>query len=186
MTMRIGILGSTRGTVMQSLIDAGVDISLVLSNKEDAYILERAHKQGIAAEFIPVNGQSRDAYDEKLSSAFRDAGVGFILLIGYMRILSKSFTDAWAGRIINVHPSLLPRHAGLMDEAVYQAVLDSGDTESGCTIHYVDDVLDGGDILLQKKCKIEKSETVQSLKSKVQALEASAYLEAISLLKETA
>ena len=98
-----------------------------------------------------------------------------------MRILSSGFTTFWKGRCINVHPSLLPKHAGGMDLAVHQAVIDAGEHESGCTIHQVTDVVDSGPIIVQKIVKVDKDDTAESLKAKVQLLEGIAFVEAIEM-----
>jgi phosphoribosylamine--glycine ligase/phosphoribosylglycinamide formyltransferase/phosphoribosylformylglycinamidine cyclo-ligase/phosphoribosylamine--glycine ligase/phosphoribosylformylglycinamidine cyclo-ligase len=122
---------------------------------------------------------SREQYDAECTAVLAGAGVEYVLLVGYMRILSAEFTEYWAGRCINVHPSLLPKHAGGMDLAVHQAVIDAKETESGCTIHEVTEEVDGGPIVVQKVVKVESSDTAESLKAKVQALEGPAFIEAI-------
>lgn len=191
MTLRLGILGSTRGTVMQSIawaIECGTldaSIELVVSNKPDAIILQRAAALAIPNRFIDPVGHDREQYDEKITAAFKSTKVDLILLIGYMRILSKSFVEVWHHKVINVHPSLLPKHGGLMDKAVHQSVLSAGDTQSGCTIHYVDENIDSGEIVLQKFCDIAPGETVDSLKEKVQGLERQAFVEAINIIGTT-
>jgi phosphoribosylglycinamide formyltransferase-1 len=173
---------------MQALIEAiaqgelPAEIVMVLSNKQDAIILQRAREHGIPAMFVDPTGLSKEAFDEKISGMLRAARVDKILLIGYMKILSPSFVAAWDRKIINVHPSLLPKYAGLMSGAVHQAVLDAGDTIAGCTIHFVNEILDGGEIILQKTCAVEPGDTVQSLKEKVQALESVAFVEVIKQL----
>ena len=96
-----------------------------------------------------------------------------------MRILSEDFVLNWSGKIINVHPSLLPKHAGGMNENVHKQVLDSGDKETGCTIHLVTAKVDGGPILIQKKCRVVPGDTVESLKERVQKLEGEAFIEII-------
>jgi len=110
-------------------------------------------------------------------------GVDLVLLIGFMRILSADFCLKWGGRLLNVHPSLLPKYAGGMDTEVHKEVLKSGDLETGCTIHFVTDDVDGGPILIQKKCNIEDCDTVETLKNKVQKLEGEAFIEAIQLIQ---
>ena len=102
-----------------------------------------------------------------------------VLLIGFMRILSRGFVSAWEGKIVNVHPSLLPKHAGGMNESVHQQVLDAKDKETGCTVHLVTTRVDEGPILVQKKCVVDPEDTVGSLKNKVQRLEGEAFIEAI-------
>lgn len=186
--MRIGILGSTRGTVMSSLIDAirnkecRAEVALVISNKSDAPILENAKKQGVAADFIDPSGLSKDQYDQQLSDRFLKEAVDLIILIGYMRILSNPMVTAWQNKIINTHPSLLPAFAGGMDLNVHQMVIDANVKESGCTIHYVTEALDAGPIILQKKCIVLPTDTAEHLKARVQALESIALIEVINKL----
>ena len=187
MTLQLGILGSTRGSVMEAIVAAietgalDAHINIVISNNRDAFILERATANGILSRYINPEGLSRNAYDTRLAENLREVDVDLVLLIGYMRILSPSFIEAFRHKILNVHPSLLPHYKGLMDRAVHQAVLDAGDTVSGCSIHYVDENVDGGKILLRKMCSVVQGETVDSLKEKVQQLEKEAYVEAIQL-----
>ena len=101
-----------------------------------------------------------------------------------MRILSKEFCSEWSDKILNVHPSLLPKYAGGMDKNVHEEVLKNKDLETGCTIHFVTDKLDAGPILVQKKCTVEQNDTAQTLKQRVQALEGKAFLEAIKLIQQ--
>ena len=108
--------------------------------------------------------------------------IDLILLIGWMRILSPVLVKSYKNKIINVHPSLLPKFAGGMDTNVHKEVLDAGETETGCTIHYVDETVDGGEIILQKKCIIEPYDTPDTLKAKVQKLEGEAFVEVIASL----
>ena len=107
-----------------------------------------------------------------------------VLLIGFMRILSAQFCKEWKRRILNVHPSLLPKYAGGMDTNVHEEVIKNGDPETGCTIHFVTETVDGGPILIQKKCSVDKNETPESLKKKVQSLEGEAFIEAIKLFQK--
>jgi len=116
-----------------------------------------------------------------MTNILKEHNVDLILLIGFMRILSSTFCRNWAGKILNVHPSLLPKYAGRMDTNVHEEVLKNNDKETGCTIHLVTDEVDGGPIILQKKCKVDSSDTIDSLKSKVQNLEGEAFLEAIPM-----
>ncbi len=185
--LRIGVLGSTRGTALIPVIEAcasgnlNAEIMAVVSNKKDALILEKGKALGVTVttKFISSKGLSRAQYDAECSATLVEAGVEFVVLVGYMRILSKQFCDFWAGRCINVHPSLLPKHAGGMDLAVHKAAIDAGDTESGCTIHQVTEEVDGGPVVVQKSVKIEVGETAESLKAKVQPLEGPAFVEAL-------
>jgi phosphoribosylamine--glycine ligase/phosphoribosylglycinamide formyltransferase/phosphoribosylformylglycinamidine cyclo-ligase/phosphoribosylamine--glycine ligase/phosphoribosylformylglycinamidine cyclo-ligase len=161
--LRIGVLGSTRGTALVPVIEAcakaGIhaEIVAVVSNKSSAPILDKGRALGatVMTKFISSKGLSREQYDAECTAALLGAGVEFVLLVGYMRILSKPFTDFWKGRCINVHPSLLPKHAGGMDLAVHQAVIDAKESESGCTIHQVTESVDGGPIVVQKRVQVE-------------------------------
>ena len=105
-----------------------------------------------------------------------------VLLVGFMRILSAEFCRKWQDRILNVHPSLLPKYAGGMDTNVHEEVLRNGDMETGCTIHFVTEEVDAGPILIQKKCAVGGGDTVESLKTKVQELEGMAFIEAIEMI----
>jgi phosphoribosylglycinamide formyltransferase-1 len=182
---RLAVLGSTRGTDMQAIIDAIANqtllasIEVVISNKQDAYILERARLHQLNAVFVDPACLSREEYDKKLVAVLSQYQVDLIVLIGYMRILSNHFIVHWRNKIINVHPSLLPAFAGGMDNNVHQAVLNAGVKETGCTVHYVTEDIDAGPILIQKRCAILVDDTVESLKSRVQKLEAEALIEAI-------
>ena len=185
--LRIGVLGSTRGTALIPVMEAcasgelHAEIVAVVSNKSSAPILDKGRSLGptVTTKFISSKGLSREQYDAECTSVLAGAGVEYVLLVGYMRILSGEFTRYWDGRCINVHPSLLPKHAGGMDLAVHQAVIDAKETESGCTIHEVTEEVDGGPIVVQKVVKVEPTDTAESLKAKVQALEGPAFIEAI-------
>lgn len=186
--LRIGVLGSTRGTALIPVIEAcennsiPAEIVAVVSNRSQALILEKGKALGpsVRTKFVSAKGLSRAQHDAEVTGALLGAGVDFVLLVGYMRILSKSFCDFWRGRCINVHPSLLPKHAGGMDLEVHQAVLDAKETESGCTIHEVTEAVDGGPIVIQKTVSVEPNDTAESLKAKVQALEGPAFIEALA------
>ncbi len=187
--IRIGILGSTRGTNLVALHEAIVqkklaaDIAIVLSNKADAFILEQAAKLGLPTQFISPQHCTREEYDQQVSTVLRNQHVDLIVLIGYMRILSVPFVETWQHKIINVHPSLLPAFAGLMDLDVHRAVIAAQATETGCTVHYVTAEVDAGPILLQKKCEVLASDTPESLKKRVQQLERQALVQAIQILE---
>ncbi len=185
--MRLGILGSTRGTNLLAIIEAiqqkkmSAQVSIVISNQAEALILERAKEQGLSAEFLDPTGMTRDAYDQCVSARLHDHEVDLVVLIGYMRILSAAFVREWENKIINVHPSLLPAFAGKMDLDVHRAVLAAGVSETGCTVHYVTAEVDAGPIIIQKKCAVLPTDTPELLKQRVQQLEGAALLEAIQL-----
>jgi phosphoribosylglycinamide formyltransferase-1 len=183
--VRLGILGSTKGTDMQAIISSissgelAASIGVVISNKSDAYILTRAKKHGLTTEFIDHRNKTREVFDQEISKILEQHGIDLVLLIGFMRILSPWFCSHWEGRVFNVHPSLLPLYAGGMDTNVHEAVIKNGDEETGCTIHMVTEDLDAGPIIVQKKCIVEKGDTPETLKEKVQCLEGEAFIEAI-------
>ena len=187
--IKLGVIGSTKGTDLCAIFDAiktgelNAQASVVMSNLKSAYILERAKKHNVPAVFISHKGKSREAFDAEITSLLKEHNVDLVLLIGFMRILSAEFCREWRDRLLNVHPSLLPKYAGGMDTNVHKDVLNNGETETGCTIHYVTDALDGGPILIQKKCNVEPDETVETLKTKVQKLEGEAFIEAIQLIQ---
>jgi phosphoribosylamine--glycine ligase/phosphoribosylglycinamide formyltransferase/phosphoribosylformylglycinamidine cyclo-ligase/phosphoribosylamine--glycine ligase/phosphoribosylformylglycinamidine cyclo-ligase len=185
--LRIGVMGSTRGTallpVMEACADGSVhaEIVAVLSNRSSAPILEKGESLGpsVVTKFLPSAGLTRSQYDAQCTAALVGAGVDFVLLVGYMRILSREFCEYWAGRCINVHPSLLPLHAGGMDLDVHRAVIEAKEAESGCTIHQVTENVDGGPIVVQKRVPVDPADTPETLKAKVQAMEGPAFVEAI-------
>jgi phosphoribosylglycinamide formyltransferase-1 len=185
MSLKVGVLGSTRGTAMQGVIDAvgagtlDVEIVIVISDKATATILKRAERHAIRALLLDPAGMAREDYDRRVTEALRDADAQLVLMIGYMRIVSSTFVDAWRGRLLNVHPSLLPAFAGLMNARVHEAVLTSGVAETGCTIHQVTEYVDGGPIVLQRRCAVLPGDTVESLKDRVQALEQAAFVEVL-------
>lgn len=187
--IKLGVIGSTKGTDLCAIFDAiktgelNAQASVVMSNRKSAYILERAKKHNVPAVFISHKGKSREAFDAEITSLLKEYNVDLVLLIGFMRILSAEFCREWRDRLLNVHPSLLPKYAGGMDTNVHKDVLNNGETETGCTIHFVTDAVDGGPILIQKKCNVEPDETVETLKTKVQKLEGEAFIEAIQLIQ---
>lgn len=181
-------MGSTRGTDLQAIINGinngsiDAQVNIVISNNKEAYILERAELNKLPFKFISDQEISREEFCNRATKVLKDNGVDFILLIGFMKILSTKFCREWSDKILNVHPSLLPKYAGGMNSKVHQQVLESGDLETGCTIHFVTEEVDQGPILIQKRCKVESSDTVNSLKERVQILEGEAFIEAINLL----
>lgn len=187
--LKLAVLGSTRGTDLDAIvsaIDEGIlnaTIKLVISNKENAYILKRAEKNNIKSMFLSDNSVTREEYGNLLNKIFIDNNVDIVLLIGFMRILSKSFCKKWDNKILNVHPSLLPKYAGGINNNVHRDVLKNKDSETGCTIHYVTANVDSGPILIQKKCEVQPGDTIESLKDRVQHLEGQAFIEALHLIE---
>ena len=189
MKLKVGVLGSTRGTALQGVLDAiaahtlDAELVLVLSDKAAAPILDRARQHCVPALFLDPAGLKRAEYDALVTEALQQAGAQLVLLIGYMRIVSPPFVHAWRGRLLNVHPSLLPAFGGLMDTRVHQAVLDAGVAETGCTIHQVTEDVDAGPIILQRRCPVLPHDTADTLKERVQALEQAAFVEVLQQWK---
>ncbi|MFQ6675122.1 MAG: phosphoribosylglycinamide formyltransferase [Fidelibacterota bacterium] len=188
--VKLGILGSTKGTDLQAIIDAigrgelDASVEVVISNRKNAIILDRARHHGIDAVFISHKDKTREEFDAEISRELEKRGVQLVLLIGFMRILSAQFCRRWRNRVMNVHPSLLPAFAGGMDMNVHEAVLNAGVKETGCTIHFVTENVDAGPIVIQKRCTVEPDDTPETLKKKVQTLEGKAFIEAIHLFQE--
>ena len=185
--LRLGILASTRATDMQALIDSieqkklNAAISIVISNKANAFALERAKKHGIKAVFVGQKNNTREEFDKKVSKILDGNRVDLILLIGYMRILSPWFVSKYKNKIMNIHPSLLPKYSGGMDLDVHAKVLKNKEKVTGCTLHFVDENLDAGPIIMQKEVQIEENETPDTLKPKVQKVEQELIVKAIDL-----
>ena len=172
---RLAILISGRGSNMQALIDAcahgdiAAEVVSVISNKPEAAGLDKASSAGIHTACIDHrNFETRDAFDSALAAELQRHEVDLVILAGFMRILTASFIDAFQGRLLNIHPSLLPKYPGLN---THQRALDAGDTEAGVTVHFVTPELDGGPPILQATVAIEADDTAQTLASKVMTKE---------------
>lgn len=188
--MNIAILASTNGTDLEAIIDEmkggkmpGVELKFVLVNRENCGAAEKARYAGIPVVFLdPRTKQDkvlgREVYDRHIDKVCKMYEIDLIVLVGWMRILSGWFVKQYPKRIINVHPSLLPKYPG-MDLDVHAAVIEAGEKESGMTIHYVDEGVDTGEIILQKMLPVVAGETPESLKIKVQVLEKKWYPEVI-------
>jgi len=183
----VGVLISGRGTNLQALIDAaaagglGGRIAVVISNVESAPGLERARQAGIPALVRDHRGCPRERFDEQLVSLLREHAVDLVCLAGYMRLLSPVFIRAFAGRILNVHPSLLPAFPGL--EAQRQA-WDHGVKVSGATVHLVDESLDSGPIVLQEAVPVLSSDTAEGLAARILEAEHRIYPRAVRAMLE--
>jgi len=188
MTKRIGVLLSGRGSNFEALADSVVsrripnaEIALVLSNREAAAGIDRARARGLATRVIPSKGLEREAYDRLVVAALNEAKVDLVCLAGYMRLLSPYFVAAFPERILNIHPSLLPSFPGL--EAQKQA-LDYGVKFAGCTVHFVDENLDAGPIILQSVVPVEDRDTEETLSARILKEEHRMYSEAVKLVLE--
>jgi phosphoribosylglycinamide formyltransferase-1 len=178
---RVGVLISGRGSNLAALIDAadGYEIVLVISNRADAGGLQRAADAGIATLVIPHTGKSRETFDAEMDAALRDAQVEIVCLAGFMRILSDGFTRAWEGKLLNIHPSLLPAYKGTQ---VHERVIAAGEVQSGATVHFVVPELDAGPMIAQARVPVHPSDTPEILSARVLEVEHSLYPAALKLL----
>jgi phosphoribosylglycinamide formyltransferase 1 len=179
---RVAVLISGRGSNLGSLIDAAAGsykIILVISNIEGAAGLERAEAAGIATAVIPHAGKSREAFDAEMDAALRAAHAEIVVLAGFMRILSDSFVRGWEGRLINIHPSLLPAYKGIR---VHERVIEAGEKLSGASVHFVVPELDAGPVIAQASMPVAPGDTPQTLADRVLAVEHKLYPEALKLL----
>jgi phosphoribosylglycinamide formyltransferase-1 len=188
MKKRIGVLLSGRGSNFEALaanVASGripnAEIAIALSNREDARGIEKARVLGIEARVISSKGLEREAYDKLVVTALQEKRVDLVCLAGYMRLLSPQFVAAFHNRILNIHPSLLPAFPGL--EAQRQA-LEQGAKFSGCTVHFVDENLDAGPIVLQACVPIEDSDTPETLSERILREEHRIYAEAVRIVLE--
>jgi phosphoribosylglycinamide formyltransferase-1 len=184
-TKKLGILLSGRGSNFEAIADSiktgtlRAEIAIVISNRADAPGLESAKRRGLNAVLIPSKGRVRDEHDADVIAALHHAQVDLICLAGYMRLLSSHFIQAFPNRIVNIHPSLLPAFPGM--DAQKQA-LEYGVKVTGCTVHFVDEHLDNGPIILQKTVPVLDSDDVQALSARILEQEHVAYSEAIGLI----
>lgn len=183
---KLAVLVSGRGTNLQAIIDSiqkgelAAGIAIVASNVKDAPALGRAGKHGIESVFLdPKSFSGKGDYDKALIDLLQARSVDLVCLAGYMRILNKPFIQAFAGRIINIHPSLLPAFPGL--NAQKQA-LDYGAKFSGCTVHFVDEKVDGGPVILQAVVPIYETDNEETLSARILEQEHMLYPKAIRLI----
>lgn len=188
MKKRIAILLSGRGSNFKALADSvaagripNAEIALVLSNREGAPGVERARERGLPAAVIPSKGLEREAYDKLVVAELQRQRVDLVCLAGYMRLLSAHFVSAFPNRILNIHPSLLPSFPGL--EAQRQAI-EHGAKFSGCTVHFVDENLDAGPVILQAVVPVEDSDTPETLAERILREEHRIYSEAVCIVLE--
>ena len=184
--MRIGILISGRGSNMVALADAvragrvpGAEVAVVLSDKAMAAGLARARERGIEAVVVERRGRTREEHEREIIAVLREHGVELVCLAGYMRLLSPCFVAEFRASILNIHPSLLPAFPGL--DAQRQAI-EHGVRFSGCTVHFVDETLDGGPIITQRVVPVLDSDTEDTLAARILAEEHEAYTEALALV----
>ena len=164
------VLISGRGSNMRALVEraSGYEVALVASNKLDAAGLQWARAQGLRIWALESKGLAREEFDGRVSAVLGQEGVGTIALAGFMRILSPGFVNEWRGRIVNIHPSLLPKYRGLDTHA---RAIEAGDKVSGCSVHIVTEELDAGEVLGQVEVPIKPGDTAQILEERVLAAE---------------
>lgn len=181
--MKIGILISGRGSNMVAIVEAvqsgaipNSAVVVVISDKAEAGGLEKAEARGIEIIVVARNGRKRAEHDAEIVAELKKRNVELVCLAGYMRLLSSDFVRAFPNKIINIHPSLLPNFRGL--EAQKQAI-DAGAKISGCTVHFVDEELDHGEIILQKEVEVKSDDTAETLSARILGHEHALYVEAV-------
>ncbi len=183
--MVLGILGSGSGSNMQAILDAiaagtlDAEIGLVLSDNADAFILERARRNGIPAGVIDCGGfrtKFPESAQAQTASRLKSAGVSLVCLAGFLRLVKQPLLDAFPDRILNIHPSLLPAYPGLES---WKQALDAGEAEAGCTVHLVDAGMDTGPVVLQQAVPIFPGDTAAALHCRIQQAEHELYPAAI-------
>ena len=180
--VRTAVLISGRGSNLANLIAAQDDsykIILVISNVEGAGGLEKARAAGIATAVIPHPGKTREAFDAEVDAALRTAGAELVVLAGFMRILSDGFVRGWEGKLINIHPSLLPAYRGTR---VHERVIEAKEALSGASVHFVVPELDAGPVIAQASVPVHPSDTPEILADRVLGVEHTLYPEALKLL----
>jgi len=188
MTKRIGVLLSGRGSNFEALAESiasgripNAEIAIVISNREGAPGIDRAKVCGIATRVIPSKGLERETYDRQVVAVLHEHKVDLVCLAGYMRLLSPYFVSAFPNRILNIHPSLLPSFPGL--ESQRQA-LEYGVKFAGCTVHFVDENLDAGPIVLQAVVPVRDDDTDDTLSTRILQEEHRIYSEAVRIVLE--
>ena len=177
------VLISGNGSNLQAILDAAQQpdyparIALVISNRADAFGLTRAEQAGVPGLTLAHGDYpDRESFDRAMDAALRDAGIELVVLAGFMRILSDWFVGQWQGRLINIHPSLLPAYKGT---DTHRRVLEAGETNHGCTVHWVIPELDAGEIIAQSTLTIAPGETAGQLQQRVHVLEHALYPQAL-------
>lgn len=189
--LRLGILASGSGSNLQSILEASQNkvlasqVVCVISNKKEAYALERAKNYGVSA--YSLEAKEKD-YDKKILELFREHGVNFVVLAGYLKIIDQTLLKAYPKAIINIHPSLLPKFGGkgYYGKKVHEAVLLAKETVSGASVHYVDEGIDTGEIILQEKVPVYQTDTPEVLAKRVLEIEHQILVKAIAKIEREA
>jgi len=187
--LRLAILASTNGTNIDRIVEEinnkrlDATIQVMVSNKECGAI-EKAKRFNIQHAIVSAKEKTREEFDREVAGILKEHEIDLVLMIGYMRIITPWFVNEYRNRIMNIHPSLLPAFAGGIDKNVHESVLERGCRLTGCTLHFLDEGVDTGPIIIQKTCTVNGQETIDSLKIKVQNLEQDALVEGIRLFAE--
>lgn len=181
--LKIAILISGRGSNMVALVDAiksgeipDAEVAAVISDKANAAGLEKARERGVETVVVERRGRTREEHDAEIISELKKRNVDLVCLAGYMRLLSPPFVAAFPKRILNIHPSLLPAYPGLN---IHERVLAAGETVSGCTVHYVNEDLDAGEIVSQREVVVLPGDTPEALSARILEQEHKLYIEAV-------
>lgn len=182
------VLISGNGSNLQALVDAEragsmpTEIRAVISNRKDAFGIDRARRAGISSTVVrPADFAGREAYEQALAEHIDRHSPGLVVLAGFMRVLSAEFVRHYRGRMLNIHPSLLPEHRGLH---THRRVLEAGDTRHGASVHFVTEELDGGPVIVQASFAVEPGDDERSLAARVQKLEHIIYPQAVRLFAQ--
>lgn len=188
MALRVAVLASGNGSNLQSILDkaaAGVldaDVRLVLCNRPDAYALQRAAQAGVPHLCLPHGDfADRESFDAAMVAAIREAGADAVVLAGYMRLLTPLFLNAFAGRVVNIHPAVLPAFPGVRGAADAHAY---GVKITGCTVHFVEEKMDHGPVIIQAAVPLNPEEDVEALKGRIHAMEHRIYPQALQWLAQ--
>jgi len=178
-TLSVAVLVSGEGTTLEGLAElaAGghlpIRICLVVSDRPNIPAIERARRRGIPTAVLPTRGADPDSWSDRLTKELVDKGVELVVLAGYLSILPTRWVERWAGRAVNIHPALLPRHGGpgMYGTRVHKAVLAAGESETGATVHIVTNDVDGGPIVAQERMPVLASDTPESLRVRLHPIE---------------
>jgi phosphoribosylglycinamide formyltransferase-1 len=186
-TLSLGVLASGSGSNLQSILDAAgtstldARVSAVVSDNPEAFALERARRAGVPAEVVPVAGALREQHDRRIVEVLRRHGVDTVALAGYMRLVSPVLLRAFPGRVLNIHPALLPSFPGVH---IHGQVIAHGVKFSGCTVHFVDDDMDTGPIIIQAVVPVRDDDTPETLAARILREEHRIYPQALQYLSE--
>ena len=185
----IAILSSGSGNSSKKLLEhiynnnLSSNIGVIITNRSDALIIELAKKYKISYIYLPKKKDiSNISYDYQLLNILKVFNIDIIFLIGYMRIITPTLINSFKNKIFNIHPSLLPKYTGLMDLDIHESVIKNNDLYTGCTLHIVDEIVDCGEIILQKKIKVDTNDKYQ-LKKQIQILENDCIYECVKLIE---